>query len=205
MYNKILTAGAVFGALMLPVAAYAQSGVAAGATTGAVGGAIVGGPVGAVVGGVGGAVVGGIADANQQSRFNTYVVEQKTPSYTYSSEVAVGAELPEAGVTYAQKIDKAETRIDWTRPWQNVHDHVRGLSPFPGAWCEIPAVGRLKLLRTTRGEGSAAPGAVLDDRLTVGCREGAVRVLELQKAGGKPMQAEDFLRGTAVARGTQLR
>jgi hypothetical protein len=100
MNNKILTAGAVFGALMLPVAAYAQSGVAAGATTGAVGGAIVGGPVGAVVGGVGGAVVGGISDANQQSRFNTYVVEQNTPSYTYSSEVAVGAELPEAGVTY---------------------------------------------------------------------------------------------------------
>ena len=100
MQNKILTAGAVLGALMLPVVAHAQSGVATGATTGAVGGAIVGGPVGAVVGGVGGAVVGGIADANQQAQFNTYVVQQKRPSYAYSSEVVVGAELPSSGVTY---------------------------------------------------------------------------------------------------------
>jgi len=99
MKNRILTAGAVVGALMLPVAAYAQGGVAAGATTGAVGGAIVAGPVGAVVGGVGGAIVGGIADANQP-RFRTYVVEQKRPSYAYSSEVVIGAELPEQGVTY---------------------------------------------------------------------------------------------------------
>jgi hypothetical protein len=99
MHNKILTAGAVFGVLMLPVAAYAQSGVAAGATTGAVGGAIIGGPVGAVVGGVGGAVVGGISDATQP-RFRSYVVEQKRPSYAYSSEVVVGAELPEQGITY---------------------------------------------------------------------------------------------------------
>ena len=99
MHNKILTAGAVMGALMLSGAAYAQSGVAAGATTGAVGGAIVGGPIGAVVGGVGGAVVGGIADANQP-QFRTYVVEQKRPSYTYSQQVVVGAELPEQGVTY---------------------------------------------------------------------------------------------------------
>ncbi len=99
MKNRILTAGAVVGALMLPVAAYAQGGVAAGATTGAVGGAIVGGPVGAVVGGVGGAIVGGIADANQP-RFRTYVVQQNTPSYAYSSEVVVGAELPQSGITY---------------------------------------------------------------------------------------------------------
>ncbi len=99
MKNRILTAGAVFGVLMLPVAAYAQGGVAAGATTGAVGGAIVGGPVGAVVGGVGGAIVGGITDANQP-RFRTYVVQQNTPSYAYSSDVVIGAELPQAGVTY---------------------------------------------------------------------------------------------------------
>lgn len=99
MYKMILTAGAVFGALMLPVAANAQGGVAAGATTGAVGGAIVGGPVGAVIGGVGGAVVGGIADANRPE-FRTYVVEQKRPSYTYKQEVVIGAELPEQGVTY---------------------------------------------------------------------------------------------------------
>ena len=99
MHNKILTVGAVMGALMLSGAAYAQSGVATGATTGAVGGAIVGGPVGAVVGGVGGAIVGGIADSSQP-QFRTYVVEQKRPSYTYSQQVVVGAELPEQGVTY---------------------------------------------------------------------------------------------------------
>ncbi|MGI8526702.1 MAG: DUF1236 domain-containing protein [Pseudolabrys sp.] len=99
MRNRILAMGVILGALTLPLAAYAQSGVAAGATTGAVGGAIVGGPIGAVVGGVGGAVIGGISDATQP-RFRTYVVEQKVPSYTYSNEVVVGAELPDAGVTY---------------------------------------------------------------------------------------------------------
>lgn len=100
MYKTILTAGAVFGALMLPFTANAQtSGVAAGATTGAIGGAIVGGPVGAVIGGVGGAVVGGISDATRPE-FRTYVVEQKRPSYTYAQPVVIGAELPEQGVTY---------------------------------------------------------------------------------------------------------
>ena len=100
MHMKMMTAGALFGALMLPLAANAQtSGVAAGATTGAVGGAIIGGPVGAVVGGVGGAVVGGIADSTQP-QFRTYVVQQKTPSYTYAQPVVVGAELPEQGITY---------------------------------------------------------------------------------------------------------
>src|SRR5262245_37957601 len=99
---------------------------------------------------------------------------------------------PEAGVTYAAKIDKAETRIDWSRPWQQVHDHIRGLSPFPGAWCEL-AGERVKLLRSTRGEGGGAPGVVVDGRLTVACGDGAVRIVELQKAGGRPMKAEDFL------------
>ena len=99
MHKMILTAGAVFGAVMLSASAYAQSGVATGATTGAVGGAIVGGPVGAVVGGVGGAIVGGIADSSQP-QFRTYVVEQKRPSYTYAQPVVVGAELPDQGVTY---------------------------------------------------------------------------------------------------------
>jgi methionyl-tRNA formyltransferase len=111
---------------------------------------------------------------------------------------------PETGVTYAQKIDKGETRIDWAKPWKDVHDHIRGLSPFPGAWCELPGAGRVKVLRTTKGEGSAKPGTVLDDRLTVACAEGAVRIVELQKASGRPMRAEDFLRGTAVARGAVL-
>jgi methionyl-tRNA formyltransferase len=112
---------------------------------------------------------------------------------------------PENGVTYANKIEKNETRIDWTKPWKAVHDHCRGLSPFPGAWFELPRVGRLKVLRTTRGEGSGAPGTVLDDRLTVACGEGAVRLLEVQRAGKQPMKAEEFLRGTKVAPGNLLR
>jgi methionyl-tRNA formyltransferase len=110
---------------------------------------------------------------------------------------------PEAGATYAPKIDKNETRIDWGRPWRDVHNHIRGLSPFPGAWCEI-AGERTKVLRTTKGEGAGAPGTVLDDLLTVACGEGAVRILELQRAGRQAMKAHEFLRGASVAAGTLL-
>jgi methionyl-tRNA formyltransferase len=111
---------------------------------------------------------------------------------------------PEAGVTYATKIEKSETRIDWSKPWQKVHDHCRGLSPFPGAWFELPVVGRVKVLRTTKSDGSGRPGQVLDDQLTIACGEGAVRLVELQRAGRQPMSAEAFLRGTPVARGSVL-
>jgi methionyl-tRNA formyltransferase len=102
------------------------------------------------------------------------------------------------GVTYANKIDKGETRIDWTKPWHEVHNHCRGLSPFPGAWCELPSAGRVKILRTTKGEGSGPPGRVLDGKLTIACGTGAVRLVELQRAGGRPMQADEFLRGTPI-------
>jgi len=107
------------------------------------------------------------------------------------------------GITYAAKIDKNETRIDWTKSWQDVHNHIRGLSPFPGAWCEM-AGDRIKVLRTTRGEGSGAPGTALDDRLTIACGDGAIRIVELQKAGARPMRAEEFLRGTPVRPGFAL-
>jgi methionyl-tRNA formyltransferase len=110
---------------------------------------------------------------------------------------------PAAGVTYAAKIDKNETRIDWNRAWREAHNHIRGLSPFPGAWCELNG-DRIKVLRTTKGEGAGTPGAVLDDRLMVACREGAVRIVELQKAGGKPMPADEFLRGTPVRAGATV-
>jgi methionyl-tRNA formyltransferase len=103
------------------------------------------------------------------------------------------------GATYASKIDKSETRIDWTKPWQHVHNHCRGLSPFPGAWFEQAGLGRIKVLRTTKGDGQGKPGAVLDDSLTIACGSGAVRIVELQRAGGKPMRTEEFLRGTPVA------
>jgi methionyl-tRNA formyltransferase len=109
-----------------------------------------------------------------------------------------------SGVTYASKIDKTETRIDWMPPWQRVHDHCRGLSPFPGAWFETAETGRIKVLRTTRGDGGGKPGLVLDDRLTIACGEGALRLVELQRAGRQPMRAEEFLRGTPIARGCVL-
>jgi methionyl-tRNA formyltransferase len=111
---------------------------------------------------------------------------------------------PAWGVTYAAKIDKAETRVDWSKPWNAVHDHCRGLSPFPGAWCEF-AGARVKVLRTTKGAGAGVPGTVLDDRLTIACGEGAIRILELQRAGKQAMKTEEFLRGSPVAPGTVLR
>jgi len=110
----------------------------------------------------------------------------------------------DAGATYAGKIDKNETRIDWTQPWHVVHDHCRGLSPFPGAWFELAGLGRIKVLRTTKGAGEGEPGGVLDDRLTVACGQGSVRIVELQRAGGKPMPAEEFLRGTPIAHSSTL-
>lgn len=109
----------------------------------------------------------------------------------------------EEGVTYAAKIDKAEARIDWSKPARDVHNAIRGLAPFPGAWCEMEingAVERVKLQRSTLAEGSAAPGTVLDDRLTVACGEGAVRLVTLQRSGGKSLSAQDFLRGAAVTK-----
>jgi methionyl-tRNA formyltransferase len=109
-----------------------------------------------------------------------------------------------ADATYAHKIDKNETRVDWTRPWNDVHDHCRGLSPFPGAWCELPDAGRVKILRTTKGDGNGPPGRVLDDKLTVACGSGAVRLVELQRASKQPMTADEFLRGTPVAPATVL-
>jgi methionyl-tRNA formyltransferase len=113
---------------------------------------------------------------------------------------------PSAGVTYAAKIDKNETRIDWTRPWKVVHDHCRGLSPFPGAWCEIKngATVRIKVLRSARGDGMGAPGTILDDKLTIACGEGALRILELQRAGKQAMTTEEFLRGSPMPPGTRL-
>ncbi len=106
-----------------------------------------------------------------------------------------------AGSTYAAKIGKDEARIDWSKPWREVHNHIRGLSPFPGAWFSAADGMRVKVLRSTRGEGTGAPGTVLDDALTIACGEGAVRLTQLQRAGKQPMQAGDFLRGMPVKPG----
>ena len=119
----------------------------------------------------------------------------------------VAVAQPEEGVTYARKIDKAEARIDWSMPASLLHDTIRGLSPFPGAWCEVAIAGkseRLKVLRTTLAEGSGAPGEILDERLTVACGAGAIRLVEVQRAGGRPMDAASFRRGTGLANGARL-
>jgi len=112
---------------------------------------------------------------------------------------------PDEGATYARKISKEETRIDWSHDAKEVHNHIRGLSPNPGAWCEMELGGKLervKVLRSARLDGaSGEPGEVLDDVLTIACGSGAVRLLELQRAGGKVVTAADFLRGADVRKG----
>ncbi|MEO5324937.1 methionyl-tRNA formyltransferase [Mesorhizobium sp. CC13] len=114
---------------------------------------------------------------------------------------------PGEGVTYAKKIDKAEARIDWNLPATAVDSIIRGLSPFPGAWCEYEIGGRqerLKVLRSRLAAGQGEPGTVLDDRLEIACGEGAVRLVEVQKAGGKPVTADEFLRGAKIEKGMKL-
>jgi methionyl-tRNA formyltransferase len=110
---------------------------------------------------------------------------------------------PDKGVTYAEKISKNETRIDWSKPGKQVHDHIRGLSPFPGAWFEVDGA-RVKALRSTKGEGSGAAGTALDDKLTIACGAGAVRLTQVQRAGKQPMLVDEFLRGTSVKSGVRV-
>jgi methionyl-tRNA formyltransferase len=114
----------------------------------------------------------------------------------------------EAGATYAAKIDKADAHIDFARPAQEVHNRIRALSPVPGAWFETEAGGkaeRIKVLRAALTEGRGSPTELIDDALTVACGAGAVRLLELQRAGKKPMGAQEFLRGFPLSRGARLR
>jgi methionyl-tRNA formyltransferase len=114
---------------------------------------------------------------------------------------------PAEGVIYAAKIDKGETRIDFAKSGVEVHNHIRGLSPFPGAWFEAAIAGkpeRIKVLGSAVAEGVGQPGEVLTDDLVIACASGAVRLTRLQRAGGKPLDAADFLRGTPIAPGTRL-
>jgi methionyl-tRNA formyltransferase len=117
------------------------------------------------------------------------------------------ATQPEDGVTYARKIDKTEARIDWRRPAKELHDAIRGLSPFPGAWCEATIAGkaeRLKILRTTLASGAGTPGEILDEVLTIACGDGALRLVQVQRAGSKPVEASAFRRGAGLAPGDLL-
>lgn len=110
---------------------------------------------------------------------------------------------PEDGTTYAKKIEKAESRIDWSLPAGEVHNHIRGLSPFPGAWFELELGGkpvRVKVLRSSLAEGSGAPGTVLGD-LTIACGSDAVRLVQVQREGKSAMDAATFLRGAGTMPG----
>ncbi len=109
-------------------------------------------------------------------------------------------EQSQEGVVYASKIDKAETRIDWSKPAQEVHNHIRGLSPFPGSWCEMMLGGKLQRVKVLSSEivsGSGKPATVMDD-LTVCCAEGAIKLVRVQRAGKQAQSAEEFLRGNKV-------
>ena len=113
----------------------------------------------------------------------------------------------EQGVTYANKIMAGDTRIDWSRSALDVHNLIRALSPHPGAWFELVVNGkseRVKVLRSAIVENSGTPGILLDDRLTVACGDGAVRLVQIQRAAKQPMSADEFLRGAKLRLGTRL-
>lgn len=105
--------------------------------------------------------------------------------------------------TYAHKIDKAEARLDWSRPANELDCHIRGLAPFPGAWCEIGGA-RLKVHMAHVEEAEGRPGDVLDDALLIACEDKALRLTLVQPAGKPKMSAEDFLRGTLISKGSSL-
>jgi methionyl-tRNA formyltransferase len=116
-------------------------------------------------------------------------------------------EQAEDGVLYAQKIEKAESRVEFARPASEVHNHIRGLSPFPGAWCEMEIKGkrqRVKILRSQLVEGEGEPGTLLSEDMTIACKDGAIRLLELQRAGKGAMKAQDFQRGAGLEVGESL-
>ncbi|WP_323763613.1 methionyl-tRNA formyltransferase [Marinovum sp.] len=149
----------------------------------------------------------------------TAITPQDTTAALHDRLSAMGAQLivealdrletltpepqPEAGVTYASKIDKAEAAIDWTRPAEEIDRQIRGLSPFPGAWTTAEGT-RIKLLMSELAEGQGARGTILDGAITVACGRGAVRLLTLQRAGKAAQDAETFLRGMALPAGLQL-
>jgi methionyl-tRNA formyltransferase len=119
----------------------------------------------------------------------------------------VATEQSSDGITYAAKIDKAETQIDFSRSALEVHNHIRGLSPWPGAWFELDVVGkteRVKVLRASLAEGHGAPGELLNGAGLIACASGAVQLIELQRAGKKPMRIDEVIRGFPLPKGTHV-
>lgn len=116
---------------------------------------------------------------------------------------------PDEGVTYAKKIGKEEARIDWSRPASELDCHIRGLTPFPGAFFEVTRDGlatRVKILRASPTGGPGAAGEILslDGGITIACGDGALKITDLQRAGKGPMRADDFLRGFPFVKGERL-
>ncbi|MEL7429431.1 MAG: methionyl-tRNA formyltransferase [Pseudomonadota bacterium] len=108
---------------------------------------------------------------------------------------------PDSGIEYASKISKEETRINWDLPAKQVHDHIRALSPFPGAWCEMrigDTLQRVKVLSSQEATGNGTPGERLEGDLVIACGEGAVNLLRVQRAGKQAQDADEFIRGTRV-------
>ena len=150
----------------------------------------------------------------------TAIGEEETTAQLHDRLSAMGAALvvdalsrltdltadpqPETGVTYAKKINKSEARIDWSETAEEVDRKIRGLSPFPGAWCEFHG-DRLKLLSSRLSVGNGAAGEVLDDTLTIACGTGAIEVLTLQRAGKGAQPRDVFLRGMDIPKGSVLR
>jgi methionyl-tRNA formyltransferase len=147
-------------------------------------------------------------------------VEDKTSGELHAELAEIGAQLmvetlaqldelrpepqPELGATYAPKIDKAETRIDWSKSAELIEREARAFAPFPGAWFELGGE-RIKLLKARTIGVNGAEGTVLDDEFTIACGDAAIRPLTLQRAGKPAMSAEEFLRGRPVPVGTVLR
>lgn len=111
------------------------------------------------------------------------------------------------GITYAHKIEKGEAVIDFARSADAVRNHIHGLSPWPGAYATLQIAGkdeRIKVFRAEAVDGEGAPGTILDDRLTIACESGALRLLEVQRAGKSPVSAAQFLQGARVAPGARF-
>ncbi|HEY0437049.1 MAG TPA: methionyl-tRNA formyltransferase, partial [Phenylobacterium sp.] len=124
-------------------------------------------------------------------------------------EAGRATETPQAedGATYAKKIRPKEARVDWSRPGRELDWKIRGLSPFPGAWFELPTEkgpARVKVLLSAFEDVDGPPGVTLDDALLVGTAQGAVRLVRVQREGRGPQDAQAFLRGTPVPAGTKL-
>lgn len=114
---------------------------------------------------------------------------------------------PEEGVTYAHKLKNEDALIEWSKPAQAVHDHIRGLSPFPGAYFTADfgkGQERIKVLRATLGKGSGSPGTLLDINGIISCGDGAVQLIQVQRAGKGPVAFEDFLRGVRIGPGARF-